>query len=97
MTSGVRKLPTGFGRLWTAQTVSSLGDGVSHAALPLLAFLGGWLATTYDIRTPLYAAAGLLLAMTAITASMTSNRRVEAALRAAASKDPVQESAPNLL
>lgn len=33
----MKKLPTGFGRLWTAQTVSSLGDGVSHAALPLLA------------------------------------------------------------
>src|SRR3954462_5615339 len=31
------KLPTGFGRLWTAQTVSSLGDGVTQAALPLLA------------------------------------------------------------
>jgi MFS family permease len=30
-------LPTGFGRLWTAQTVSSLGDGVTQAALPLLA------------------------------------------------------------
>ncbi|MEU9000873.1 hypothetical protein AB0D15_02490, partial [Streptomyces sp. NPDC048551] len=37
MTSDGDKLPTGFGRLWTAQTVSSLGDGVSHAALPLLA------------------------------------------------------------
>jgi MFS family permease len=36
MTSDARKLPTGFGRLWTAQTVSSLGDGVTHAALPLL-------------------------------------------------------------
>ncbi len=37
MTSDLRKFPAGFGRLWTAQTVSSLGDGVSHAALPLLA------------------------------------------------------------
>ncbi|MDQ0381653.1 MFS transporter [Amycolatopsis thermophila] len=37
MTSDVRTLPTGFGRLWTAQTISSLGDGVTHAALPLLA------------------------------------------------------------
>jgi hypothetical protein len=44
--------------------------------------------------------------MTAVTASMTSNRRVEAALRAAApagspdhlaGKDPTQESAPDLL
>ncbi|MEU8034670.1 MFS transporter, partial [Streptomyces sp. NPDC049099] len=51
------------------------------------AFLGGWLATTYDVRTPLYAAAGLLLAMTAVTATMTGNRRVEAALSAAAPAD----------
>ncbi|GAA3068402.1 hypothetical protein GCM10020254_10180 [Streptomyces goshikiensis] len=69
---------------------------------PIGAFLGGWLATTYGIRTPLYAAAGLLLAMTAVTASMTSNRRVEAALRAAApdhpaSEEPAPESAPTLL
>jgi uncharacterized membrane protein YfcA len=78
---------------------------LAMCAAPVGAFLGGWLATTYDIRTPLYAAAGLLLAMTAVTASMTSNRRVEAALRAAApadgpdhpaSKDPAQESAPRV-
>ncbi|KJY23712.1 MFS transporter, partial [Streptomyces katrae] len=37
MTSRLRGLPAGFGRLWTAQTVSSLGDGVTHAALPLIA------------------------------------------------------------
>jgi hypothetical protein len=69
---------------------------------PIGAFLAGWLVTTYDIRTPFYAAAVLLLAMTVITASMTSNRRVEAALRAAApadspdhpaSKDPAQKAA----
>ena len=42
MTSDVRKLPTGFGRLWTAQTVSSLGDGVTHAALPLIALNVNW-------------------------------------------------------
>lgn len=35
--SDARKLPAGFGRLWTAQTVSSLGDGITHGALPLLA------------------------------------------------------------
>jgi hypothetical protein len=78
-------------------------------AAPVGAFLGGWLATAYGIRTPLYAAAGLLLAMTAVTASMTSNRRVEAALRAAApaapagdpdhpaSEEPAEENAPSLL
>ena len=40
MTADAQKLPTGFGRLWTAQTISSLGDGVMHAALPLLACTG---------------------------------------------------------
>ncbi|MDQ1051527.1 MFS family permease [Streptomyces sp. V4I2] len=86
--------------------VASTSRMLAMCAAPIGAFLGGWLATTYNIRTPLYAAAGLLLAMTAVTASMTSNRRVEAALRAAApaggpdhpaSKDPALESAPDLL
>jgi hypothetical protein len=61
-------------------------------AAPFGAFLGGWLATTYDLRTPLYAAAGLLLAMTAVTATMTSNRRVETALCAAATADHPEHS-----
>lgn len=39
------------------------------------------------MRTPIYAAAGLLLTMTAVTSTMTSNRQVEAALRAAAAAD----------
>ncbi|MEU1895948.1 MFS transporter [Streptomyces pristinaespiralis] len=64
--------------------VASTSRMPAMCAAPVGAFLGGWPATTYDIRTPLFFAAGLLLAMTAITASMTSNRRVEAALRAAA-------------
>ncbi|MFD6889740.1 MFS transporter [Streptomyces sp. NPDC059957] len=64
--------------------VASTSRMLAMCAAPLGAFLGGWLATAYDIRTPLYAAAGLLLAMTAITANMTGNRRVEAALRDAA-------------
>jgi uncharacterized membrane protein YfcA len=75
-------------------------------AAPLGAFLGGWLASTFDVRTPLYAAAGLLLAMTAVTATMTNNRRVEAALRGAAptgdpghpeSDDPVRQGAAESL
>lgn len=66
--------------------VASTSRMLAMCAAPVGAFLGGWLATTYDIRTPLYAAAALLLAMTAVTASMTSNRRVEAALRAAPSR-----------
>ncbi|WP_332758651.1 MFS transporter [Streptomyces sp. MT206] len=82
--------------------VASTSRMLSMCAAPIGAVLGGWLATTYGIRTPLYAAAGLLLAMTAVTASMTSNRRVEAALRAAApdhpaSEEPAPESAPTLL
>ncbi|MFF2213899.1 MFS transporter [Streptomyces antibioticus] len=64
--------------------VASASRMPAMCAAPVGAFLGGWLATTHDIRTPLYAAAVLLLSMTAVTASMTSNRRVEAARRAAA-------------
>ncbi|MDQ0964517.1 hypothetical protein QFZ66_008395 [Streptomyces sp. B4I13] len=79
---------------------------LAMCAAPFGAFLGGSLATAYGARTPLFTAAGLLLAMTAVTATMTSNRRVEAALRAAepaggpdhpVSGDPAQESASGLL
>ncbi|MEV4286030.1 MFS transporter [Nonomuraea bangladeshensis] len=76
--------------------VASTSRMLAMCAAPFGAFLGGWLATTYDLRTPLYAAAGLLLAMTAVTATMTSNRRVEAALRDArppAGQDPAEELA----
>ncbi|WP_256106135.1 MFS transporter [Streptomyces sp. ODS05-4] len=85
--------------------VASTSRMLAMCAAPLGAFLGGWLATTYDVRTPLFAAAGLLLAMTALAASMTSNRRVEAALRAAAppgapdhplSREPAQKSTPDV-
>nr|ANO42661.1 hypothetical protein A8713_036030 [Streptomyces sp. SAT1] len=34
MTAVAVELTNGFGRLWTARTVSSLGGGVSHAAPP---------------------------------------------------------------
>ncbi len=84
--------------------VASTSRMLAMCAAPLGAFLGGWLATAFDLRTPLYAASGLLLTMTAVTATMTSNRRVEAALRAAApadapsgepkSRTPAQESTP---
>ncbi len=86
--------------------VASTSRMLAMCAAPLGAFLGGWLATAYDVRTPLYAAAGLLLTMTAITATMTSNRRVEAALRAAAPTavpdhpepaEPAQKSASDVL
>ncbi|MCX5129197.1 MFS transporter [Streptomyces sp. NBC_00347] len=83
--------------------VASTSRMLAMCAAPFGAFFGGWLATAYDVRTPLYAASGLLLAMTAVTATMTSNRRVEAALRTAAeagstgdpeSEDPVRAGAP---
>ncbi|MFD7919858.1 MFS transporter [Streptomyces sp. NPDC059740] len=64
--------------------VASTSRMLAMCAAPVGAFLGGWLATTYDVRTPLAAAAVLLLAMTGVTATMTTNRRVEASLRAAA-------------
>ena len=43
-----QKLPGGFGRLWTAQTASSLGDGVTHAALPLLSVGMNQFTIDYD-------------------------------------------------
>ncbi|WP_431039254.1 MFS transporter [Streptomyces sp. P6-2-1] len=64
--------------------VTSTSRMLAMCAAPLGAFLGGWLATAYDVRTPVYAAGGLLLVTTAVTATMTSNRRVDAARRAAA-------------
>jgi MFS family permease len=83
--------------------VASTSRMLAMCAAPFGAFLGGWLATTYDVRAPLFTAGGLLLTMTAVTATMTGNRQVEAALRGAAStggprhpesEDLVQEGAP---
>ncbi len=68
--------------------VASTSRMLAMCAAPFGAFLGGWLADAHGVRTPLYAAGALLLTMTTVTASMTGNRRVEAALRAAA-PDPV--------
>lgn len=64
--------------------VASTSRMLAMCAAPFGAFVGGWLASTSGVRTPLYAAAGLLLAMTAVTATMTTDRRIEAALRVAA-------------
>jgi MFS family permease len=79
--------------------VASTSRMLALCAAPFGAFLGGWLAITYGLRTPLYAAAGLLLTMTAVTATMTSNRRIETALRSArpeadpAGQRPAKETA----
>ncbi|MGW4705996.1 MFS transporter, partial [Streptomyces sp. NPDC004285] len=74
--------------------VASTSRMLSMCAAPFGAFLAGWLATAYDVRTPLYTAAGLLLTMTAVTSTMTTNRRVEAALRAAADAEPDRPGSP---
>jgi hypothetical protein len=75
--------------------VASTSRMLAMCAAPFGAFLGGWLATTYDVRTPLYTAAGLLLTMTAVTSTMTSNRRVEAALRGSSDRrSPAEDSRP---
>ncbi|MGI5170553.1 MFS transporter [Spirillospora sp. CA-253888] len=76
--------------------VASTSRMLAMCAAPFGAVLGGWLAAAYGVRTPLYAAAGVLLAMTAVTATMTSDRRIEAALRSAA-EDPAREREPELL
>ncbi|MGW2478099.1 MFS transporter [Streptomyces sp. NPDC001665] len=76
--------------------VASTSRMLAMCAAPLGAFAGGWLATAYGIRTPLYTAAALLLTMTVVTASMTNNRRVEAALRAAApAEETTRDGAPH--
>lgn len=76
--------------------VASTSRMLAMCAAPFGAFLGGWLATADGVRTPLFAAGGLLLAMTAVTATMTSNRRVEAALRAASDRErPATDSHPD--
>ncbi|AEV85216.1 leucine dehydrogenase [Actinoplanes sp. SE50] len=63
--------------------VTATSRMLAMCAAPLGAFLGGWLAAAFDVRTPLYVGGGLLLSMTLVTATMTGNRRVAAALRAA--------------
>ncbi|WP_275294791.1 MFS transporter [Amycolatopsis sp. La24] len=53
---------------------------VSASAAPAGAALGGWLAATAGVRVPYVAAAGVLVSMTLVTMSMTSNKKIEEAL-----------------
>ena len=62
---------------------------VSASAAPAGAALGGWLAATAGVRVPYLAAAGVLVSMTLVTMSMTSNKRIEAALAKAKEATPV--------
>jgi hypothetical protein len=59
---------------------------VAISAGPVGAVLGGWLASVAGLRAPYLAAAGVLAVMTVVVAGMTSNRRIEAALAAAAAR-----------
>lgn len=77
--------------------VASISRMLAMCAAPFGAFLGGWPATTCDVRTRLYNAAGLLLTMTAFTPTLTGNRQVEAALRAAAPADGGRGAPPSIL
>jgi len=62
---------------------------VGASAAPLGAVLGGWLAAQAGVRVPYLAAAGVLVSMTLVTITMTSNKRIEAALaRAKAANAP---------
>ncbi|MEU6852985.1 MFS transporter [Actinacidiphila alni] len=53
------------------------------SAAPLGALLGGFLASSYGLRAPFLVGSALLMAMTFVTASLTTNHRVEEALAAA--------------
>ncbi|WP_432845879.1 MFS transporter [Amycolatopsis sp. CA-161197] len=63
-----------MGRVAAASRLVALSAG------PLGALLGGWLASAAGLRTPYFAAAAVLLTMTVVTMSMTSNATVKAAL-----------------
>ncbi|MBB4689741.1 MFS transporter [Amycolatopsis jiangsuensis] len=62
---------------------------VAVSAGPLGAVLGGWLAAAAGVRAPYLIAAGVLVTMMLVTMSMTSNRRIEAAL-ARVEQQPVE-------
>ncbi|MEW2505069.1 MFS transporter [Amycolatopsis sp. NPDC047767] len=63
-----------MGRVAAASRLVALSAG------PLGALLGGWLASAAGLRTPYFAAAAVLLTMTVVTMSMTSNAKVKGAL-----------------
>ncbi|MEC3979099.1 MFS transporter [Amycolatopsis sp. H20-H5] len=63
-----------MGRVSAASRLLALSAG------PIGAVSGGVLATAAGLRAPYFAGAGVLLSMTLVTASMTSNRKVDAAL-----------------
>lgn len=60
--------------------VTSVTRLLAVSAAPLGALLGGWLATAAGLRAPFLVGSALLLAMTLVTASLTTNARVDEAL-----------------
>ncbi|MFE9422907.1 MFS transporter [Kitasatospora sp. NPDC006697] len=68
-------IPTALaGRVAAARRLLSLG------AAPVGALLGGWLATAAGLRAPFVAGSVLLAATALLALTLTSNRRIEAAL-----------------
>ncbi|MFJ5680705.1 MFS transporter [Streptomyces sp. NPDC093097] len=77
-----------MGRVSAASRLFAFGGG------PVGALIGGWLAGAVGLRAPFVFGAVLLGAMTLMTATLTSNRRIEAALAEAARRDDHPAAAP---
>lgn len=71
--------------------VAATGRLISLSAGPLGALFGGWLAQVAGLRAPFVAGAGILAAMTVVAARLTSNKRIEEALAAAAERRAQEE------
>ncbi|SEG79910.1 Predicted arabinose efflux permease, MFS family [Actinacidiphila yanglinensis] len=63
-----------MGRVGAASRLTALSAG------PFGALVGGWLAHVAGTRSPFLAGSGILLVMAVLTAPMTSNRRIDAAM-----------------
>ncbi|WP_327132134.1 MFS transporter [Streptomyces sp. NBC_01343] len=60
--------------------VTAAGRLMALGAAPVGALLGGWLATVAGLRAPYLIGAGFLVASTLVSLTMTTNRKIEAAL-----------------
>ncbi|MFI0982567.1 MFS transporter [Streptomyces sp. NPDC021093] len=72
--------------------VASCARLMSMGSVPLGALLGGYLATTLGLRAPYLIGAGFLIVTTLLSATVTTNRRIDAALAKAAA-DRQEEAA----
>ncbi|MFE2166026.1 MFS transporter [Streptomyces sp. NPDC059447] len=60
--------------------VTAAGRLMALGAAPIGALLGGWLATVAGLRAPYLIGAAFLVASTLVSLTMTTNRKIEAAL-----------------